>query len=164
MSDVYGGSDGLRPGRPGERWRNMTSDTWWQLVSSLRAPCHVCLRLHGQLSPRPWPIPLHPHCECEQLAVRPGELAPIEARTPVQTVRRLSAAAREGLLGADVMRLVGAGLVTLEDVVGTDETGWLLLAFTELVRRHRLSVDQLVAAGVGEAAARRAVDGTAGGG
>jgi hypothetical protein len=62
-------SDGLG-GRAGERWRNTTDDTWYQLVSSLRKPCAVCLRRHGRISSRPWPIPFHPHCECEQLEIR----------------------------------------------------------------------------------------------
>ena len=39
-------SDGLG-GRPGERWRNMTDDIWYQLVSSLRKPCAACLRRHA---------------------------------------------------------------------------------------------------------------------
>ena len=69
-------SDGLG-GPPGTRWRNMTDDTWYQLVSSLRKPCAACLRLHGRVSPRPWPLPLHPHCECEQWEIAPGAEAPL---------------------------------------------------------------------------------------
>ncbi len=59
--DLVTGSDGLG-GPPGTRWRNRTDDTWYQLVSSLRKPCAVCLRRHGRISPRPWPLPFHPHC------------------------------------------------------------------------------------------------------
>jgi hypothetical protein len=66
MADIIPRSDGLG-GRPGTRWRNPTNATWYQLVGSLRKPCADCLRRHGRVSPRPWPIPFHPHCECEQL-------------------------------------------------------------------------------------------------
>ena len=37
-------SDGLG-GPPGTRWRNLTGDTWYQLVGSLRQPGAACLRL-----------------------------------------------------------------------------------------------------------------------
>jgi hypothetical protein len=67
--------DGLG-GPPGTRRRNPTDDTWYQLVGSLRQPCAARLRLHGRVSPRPWPIPLHPHCECEQWEVALGAEAP----------------------------------------------------------------------------------------
>ena len=53
-------SDGLG-GRPGDRWWNLTDDTWYQLVASLRKSCTVCVRRHGRISPRPWPIPFHLH-------------------------------------------------------------------------------------------------------
>ena len=64
-------SDGLG-GRVGDRWRNMTDDTWYQLVASLRKSCAVCVRRHGRISPRPWPIPFHLHCECTQFPIIPG--------------------------------------------------------------------------------------------
>ena len=75
-NDLVTGSEGLG-GPPGTRWRNLTDDTWYQLVGSLRKPCAACLRLHGRVSPRPWPLPLHPHCECEQWEVAPGAEAPL---------------------------------------------------------------------------------------
>jgi hypothetical protein len=37
IDDLVTGSDGLG-GPAGTRWRNMTDDTWYQLVSSLRKP------------------------------------------------------------------------------------------------------------------------------
>jgi hypothetical protein len=76
---------GFSPGRPGERYRNTSRDTHYQLVSSLRKPCASCLRRHGRILARPWPIPLHPNCQCDQLAILPGWDSPIESRTPLQT-------------------------------------------------------------------------------
>ena len=57
---------------PGTRWVNPTNTVWYQLVSSLRNPCPLCLARHGHVSPRPWDIPYHEHCECEQIEVPPG--------------------------------------------------------------------------------------------
>ena len=74
-------SDGLG-GPPGDARRNLTDDTWYQLVSSLRKPCAACLRPHGRISPRPWPIPFHEYCECEQLEVPPVPRPRSSSATP----------------------------------------------------------------------------------
>ena len=52
--------------------------------------------------------------------------------------------------------MLKAKLVTIEDVVGT-AAGWTLPGFIDLVKLRGLTVPQLVAAGVAEPAARRAV-------
>ncbi len=92
-------SDGLG-GRPGERWRNMTGDIWYQLVSSLRKPCAACLRRHARISPRPWGLPFHPHCECEQLEVPPGAQAPIEFRNAGGLAEAMPVGGQVELVGA----------------------------------------------------------------
>jgi len=145
----------MAPGPPGARWRNLTGHTWYQWVSDLIKPCARCLRRHGRLFPRAQGK-LHPNCRCHELAVEPGAVAPIQARAPMQVARLIPESGLESMLGADTMRVVRAGLVPLSAVIGDDETGWLLLAFTELVRRRGLSYSQLVGAGVDAATARRA--------
>ena len=97
--DLLIDSDGLG-GRPGTRWRNMTDDIWYQLVSSLRKPCAACLRRHARISPRPWGIPFHPHCECEQLEVPPGALAPIEFRDAGGLAEAMPVGGQVELVGA----------------------------------------------------------------
>ncbi len=148
------GSDGLG-GRPGDRWRNHTSDVWYQLVSSLRKPCAACIRKHGRILPRPWPIPIHPHCECDQIAIPPGADAPIEFRRPDQLVTRLDVAAQKNLVGDSILKLVDAGVVRWADVVGDED--FSLLTFAELVKRSGLTVEVLERAGIDPAAAERAV-------
>jgi hypothetical protein len=146
-------SDGLG-GRLGERWRNNTSLTWYQVLSSLRDPCPDCIERHGRISVRPWPLPFHMHCECEQLEIPPGQEAPIESRSPADLIARVDAAARPRLLGADVARLLEAGLVGYADVVAE---GWRYATLEELARKKELTLEQLRRSGVAEGVARRAV-------
>ena len=146
-------SDGLS-GPPGERWRNRTDDTWYQLVSSLRKPCAVCLRRHGRISPRPWPIPFHPHCECAQLPIVPGAEAPIEFRSPAGLAAAMPVGGQVELVGPLNWLIRSAGLVSWDDLFDSNGDP---RDFDQVVRRKKLTVPQLVAAGVAEGVARRAV-------
>ena len=171
-------SDGLG-GPPDTRWRNRTDDTWYQLVSSLRKPCAVCLRRHGRVAPQPGPIPFHPHCECEQLEIPAGAQAPIEFRS----AGGLAATMPVGGHDPSGARLVGP--LNRHHKRRKEEGGrmsefrsdssfipqpssfheWDDLFdgngdprnFDQVVKRKRLTVDQLVAAGIAEGVARRAV-------
>jgi hypothetical protein len=146
-------SDGLG-GRPGERWRNMTDDTWYQLVSSLRKPCAVCLRRHGRISPRPWPIPFHPHCECEQLEIPAGAQAPIEFRSAGELAAAMPVGGQVELVGALNWLIRSAGLVSWDDLFdGNGDPR----DFDDVVRRKGLTLEQLRRAGVAEGVARRSV-------
>jgi hypothetical protein len=151
--DLVTGSDGLG-GPPGTRWRNMTDDTWYQLVSSLRKPCAACLRLHGRVSPRPWPLPLHPHCECEQWEVTPGAEAPLVFGDMPGLMPRLGGPGQVRVVGLPSWWLERAGLVGWSDLFdGNGE----VRDFDLVVRRKGLTVAQLLGAGIPEAIARRAV-------
>ena len=146
-------SDGLG-GRPGERWRNMTGDIWYQLVSSLRKPCAACLRRHARISPRPWGIPFHPHCECEQLEVPPGARAPIEFRDAGGLAEAMPVGGQVELVGALNWLIRSAGLVSWEDLFdGNGDPR----DFEDVVRRKGLTLEQLRRAGVAAGVARRAV-------
>ena len=103
---------------------------------------------------RPWPIPFHPHCECEQLEIPAGQEAPLESQTPADLIACVEASARPRLLGTDVARLLEAGLVGYADVVAE---GWRYATLEELVRKKGLTLEQLRRAGVAEDEARRAV-------
>jgi hypothetical protein len=137
IDDLVVGSDGLG-GRPGERWRNMTDVTWYQLVSSLRKPCAVCLRRHGRISPRPWPIPFHPHCQCEQLEIPAGREAPIEFRSAGELAAAMPVGGQVELVGALNRLIRSAGLVSWEDLFdGNGDPR----EFDDVVRRKGLTVD-----------------------
>jgi hypothetical protein len=153
MADMLPGSNGLG-GVPGTRWRNPTSGTWYQLVSSLRKPCADCLRHHGRVRPRPWPIPFHPHCECEQLDVAPGAEAPLLFGDMPGLMPRLSSPGQVRVVGLPSWWLQRAGLVTWSDLF--DPSGEVR-DFDRVVRAKHLTIEQLVAARIPEAIARRAV-------
>ena len=132
-------SDGLG-GRPGERWRNMTDDIWYQLVSSLRKPCAACLRRHARISPRPWGLPFHPHCECEQLEVPPGARAPIEFRSAGELAEAMPVGGQVELVGALNWLIRSAGLVSWSDLF---DEGGDPRDFEQVVRRKGLTLEQL---------------------
>jgi hypothetical protein len=148
-------SDGLG-GRAGERWRNMTDDTWYQWVSSLLKPCAVCLRRHGRLFPR-LPERPHPNCQCDFLAVPPGREAPIEFRSAGELAAAMPVGGHDPsgarLVGALNWLIRSAGLVSWEDLF--DEAGDPR-DFDDVVRRKGVTLEQLRRAGVAEGVARRA--------
>jgi hypothetical protein len=144
--------DGLG-GPPGTRWRNRTGATWYQLVGSLRKPCAACLRLHGRVSPRPWPIPLHPHCECEPWEVAPGAEAPLVFGDMAGLMPRLGGPGQVRVVGLPSWWLERAGLVGWSDLFdGNGE----VRDFDLVVRRKALTLEPLRRAGVAGDVARRA--------
>lgn len=155
-------SDGLSPGAPGAVWRNHTSWTWFQWVSSLRKPCRTCIRRHGRLFPRSQGK-AHPACQCSELPVPPGAAAPLAGASPATVFGRIPAPGQIDLVGQDVHRLYRAGLVKVTDLVGTPEHPWPLPTLAQLAASKRLTAAQLVAAGVDAGAAARAVGPLAGG-
>jgi hypothetical protein len=131
----------------------MTGDTWYQLVSSLRKPCAVCLRRHGRISPRPWPLPFHAHCQCEQLEVPAGAEAPIEFRSAGGLAEAMPVGGQVELVGALNWLIRSAGLVSWDDLFdGNGDPR----EFEEVVRRKGLTLEPLRRAGVAEGVARRA--------
>jgi hypothetical protein len=70
--------------------------------------------------------------------------------------RRIPTPGRIELVGQDVHRLYRTGLVSAGDMVGTPENPWPLPSLCDLVARKRLTVSQLVGAGVDEASAHQA--------
>jgi hypothetical protein len=154
MIAMQDGAAGGLGGRAGERWRNWTQDTWYQLVGSLRKPCADCLRRHGRVSPRPWPVPFHPHCECEQLEVAAGAEAPLVFSDLPDLMPRLSGPGQVRVVGLPSWWLHRSGLVSWSDLFdGNGE----VLDFDLVVKRKGLSLDQLLGAGIPESLAHRSV-------
>ena len=103
-------------GPAGTRWKNWSGDTWYQLQASLRHSCPVCVRRHGRILSRPWPTPFHLHCECTQLPILPGALAPMPFLGPEAIASLLTVAGRASLVGASNLLLREAGLVSWSDL------------------------------------------------
>ena len=88
---------------------------------------------------------LHPNCECRDVAIPPGASSPEPACDPPAVVAALAPQDLPKLLGADVARLVRAGLVPVGETVRDD---WSLVPLALLARRLRLTAEQLLSAGV----------------
>ena len=58
-------------GQPGTYWYNDTGHVLYQLIPAFVNTCGVCLQFTYAIS-GPWPIPLHKHCRCRQVAIAPG--------------------------------------------------------------------------------------------
>lgn len=141
-------------GRTGERWKNWTGDTWYQLVATLRTTCPVCLRRHGRVSPRPWPVPFHPRCECAVFPVLPGAVAPVSFASAPLLAAMMPAGGQVELVGQLNWLLRSAKLVSWDDLFdGNGDPR----DFAEVVRRRGLTLEQLRRAGTAEGVARRAV-------
>ena len=121
---------------------------------SLRKPCAVCLRRHGRMSPRPWPLPLHPHCECEQWESRPVPEAPLfrrHARSDAAAQRSRSGPGWWACRAGGWSRPAWWAGRTCSTVMARSRD------FDLVVRSKGLTVAQLLGAGIPEAIARRAV-------
>lgn len=141
-----------RDGVPGEHWWNLTPDVWWQWTVAPGC-CELCLRLDAQMV-RDLKPPLHPRCRCQVERVRPWEWAP----RPFATFRDKVYQAIRGGWGADLFSLstflvVKAGLAKLDELI----EGERILDLAEVVGKKKLSVDQLVAAGLNPPVASKAV-------
>ena len=146
-------SDGLA-GRPGERWRNMTGDIWYQLVSSLRKPCAVCLRRHARSRRGPGGSRSTRIASASSSRSRPVPGPRSSSATPAGWPRRCRSAARSSWSGALNWLIRSAGLVSWDDLFDGDGDP---REFDDVVRRKGLTVEQLRRAGVAEGVARRAV-------
>jgi hypothetical protein len=141
-------------GEPGTVFTNGTAWVQWQFLASLWHTCGTCLGYHTRVSPQPWPIPIHPGCRCRSVPIVPGGDAPEPFIDRAQLFRALprdrQAVAVGGLV---VLRLLDHGLAAWEDVVTPERVRdvW------EVVRRRKLTVEQLVKAGIPRFRAEAAV-------
>jgi hypothetical protein len=111
------------------------------------------MSLHTAISRTPWPIPQHSWCACWESEVYPGD----EAWPFVDFsdhLKSLTNDQKEGALGRSLWRLVVLGVVDWEDVVMADR----IRSLAEVVKRNRLTVEDLVDAGIPRATAQRAVN------
>ena len=94
------------------------------------------------ISPRPWLLPFHPHCECAQLPIIPGAEAPIEFRSAGGLAAAMPVGGQVEFIGPLNWLIRSAGLVSWEDL---SQTGGDPRDFGQVIRRNRLAVPQFVA-------------------
>jgi hypothetical protein len=141
-----------KDGIPGEYPFNLTPDVWWQWTVAPGC-CELCLRLDSQLV-RELKPPLHPRCKCTAVRVPPHTWAPRPFRSFAEKVRSANWPWQVDLLGVSKLVLVKAKLVTLEELIEGDR----ILDLAEVAGKKKLSVDQLVAAGINPPVAATAVN------
>lgn len=142
----------IHSGEPGERWFNNTSLVWWQNFSSLVNVCGACLQRHGQIAEY-WGLPYHRKCRCYVKPIAPGAYG-----EPFVNYREILDAADESqhqkAVGMGNWRLIQANVVKWEDVV----TSQRVRPLHEVVAREKLTVVEMVGAGVDRRAAQEAYD------
>lgn len=129
-------------GDPGTAWTNSTATCQWQLIVNWRNSCGRCVQYDRQIAVA-WGIPFHYGCVCRSLPVWPGETAQpfVDFREKIQTLDPIE---QSRVMGRSNLTLVQAGVLTWDDVI----TRSRILDLHESVAKHRLTVDQMVKAGV----------------
>jgi hypothetical protein len=89
------------------------------------------------VSPRPWPLPFHPYCECEQLEVPPGADAPLVFTELPELMPRLSGPGQVRVVGLPSWWLHQAGLVSWSDL--SSSGAWRLIRRVERKEAERIA-------------------------
>ncbi len=146
--------DIIWPGDPGTSWTNDGTTVAYQFFCSfLATSCDYCMSLDTAIKLTPWPIPQHDHCACWEEEIFPGDDS-AEFGDFRDKLRIMSDANQKDALGHSLWRLIRSGLVAFEDVVTPDR----IRSLAEVVSRYRLTVQEMVNAGVSRAVAERAAN------
>jgi hypothetical protein len=140
-------------GTPGITWKNTTGKVRWQALVNWRNSCGTCIQNDHAISTSKWPFPLHPRCMCAQLPIYPGKegLPFVDFRAEIDA---LPAHRRADVIGKAALALIDNHVLRWPDVVNKDR----IKTLHELVAKHKLTVERMVAAGVDRRTAQRAFD------
>ena len=128
-------------GPPGTRHLNEGTKPLFQLIADWKKPNGSCIQFDHVLA-RYWNIPFHTGCRCTQVPIRPGE----QSRPFVDFRAKLAELPfeqRARAIGAGNLKLFEAGVVNWEDIVTRSRVRDL----TQVLDRHKLTVERMVAAG-----------------
>jgi hypothetical protein len=140
-------------GEPGTVWTNDTPFVQYQFVASLINTCGMCLQYHLQIT-RLWGIPLHRGCNCHQVLIRREAVAPHAFCDYRELLDRMPADQKVKCIGGACYRLLKEGLATWGDIV----TPGRVRTLEQVVARNKLTIRQMVDAGVQPGIARRAYE------
>jgi hypothetical protein len=137
-------------GDPGTCWANSTDKAWYQLKPDFKACCGLCWQYGGHISGS-WGIPFHNGCLCIQRPIWPGEVSdPFFDQS--ELLSSMSPEQQDALIGRNSWCLLAAGLVRWSDVV----TSSRVREFVEVMDREKISIPQMISAGIPEAEAKAA--------
>lgn len=136
-------------GKPGEAFKNDTTQILYQFICSLSNTCGACFQYHLKIA-KWWPR-LHRGCNCRSEPVYPGAKARayedyrviLDSMPPDQ---------QKAAVGASCWRLIESGVVKWDDVVTSSRVRLL----REVVSLKNLDVATMVKAGVKPDVARQA--------
>lgn len=139
-------------GSPGEVYTNTGDRILYQFHCQFGHSCGVCISYHMAIGTS-FPIPLHRGCNCTQTPIFPGQSGEpfVDFR---EMIRELPPAEQAAVMGRSNLQLVESGVVKYEDVV----TRTRVRDLREVVSRGKLSVEEMVDAGVGRRQAERAYE------
>ena len=137
-------------GEPGTVWTNQTEKVQYQLIVNWHNSCGLCIQYDHAIGPL-WPTPFHHGCRCRQRIIFPGKSAEpfVDFRAKID---QLDKTQRARVIGVASLRLVESGTVQWADVVGKNR----IRTLQEVVAREKLSVEQMVKAGVQRKTAEKA--------
>lgn len=142
---------GAISGEPGERWTNDTGKMRYQLRVSFANSCGQCIQYAGQISTY-WNVPFHRNCNCTNVPVPPGGTS-----QPFvdywKEVMDLDPAQQARVVGRAALTLIEKKVISWDDVVRRSR----IRTLAEVAAEKRLTVPQMVKAGVPEGVARKAV-------
>ena len=137
-------------GTPGTTWTNTTGKVQYQLLVTWENSCGLCIQYDRAIGPL-WPTPFHRGCRCRQKPVWAGNES-----DPFVDFRKklldLDPGQQARVIGRSNLKLVEAGVVKWSDVV----TPARIRSLREVVSRGKLSVAELLDAGVTKKAAEAA--------
>lgn len=137
-------------GEPGDAYENDTGRVVFQLIVSWHNSCGLCIQHDHQVGDF-WPLGFHRGCLCRQVPILPGMTAQpfVDYRAKIQAV---SPSQQAVIMGRSNLAMVESGLVDWSDVV----TPSRIRSLREVASRKRLTVDQMVGAGVTRSRAEEA--------
>jgi hypothetical protein len=140
-------------GTPGERWENTTGKVRFQLLVSWQNSCGRCIQWDRAISTSKWPTPFHRLCACKQIPIYPGKegLPFVDFR---EEIDKLPEYRKHHIIGKAALRLVEKHVLRWPDVVTANR----IKPISEIVAKHTLTVEKMVAAGVDRRMAQWAFD------
>jgi GNAT superfamily N-acetyltransferase len=143
----------IHNGDPGTYFVNETEKPLYQFAVSGINTCAVCWQFDAKLA-RFWPLPIHHGCRCRQSVCKPGQRAERPFIDYQEAVQKLDRPQQAAVMGRAKFTLWQSGVIDWKDAV----TPGRVRTLAEVVANKRLTIEQMVRAGVSPSIAKQAYD------
>ena len=137
-------------GPPGEVWISNSERVLYQMIPSFHKDSGACVQYATCLGVF-WPIPICHGCDCRQIAIKPGGRS-LPFVDYLEEIKKLSLDQKHAMMGKGNWEIFEAGLASWSDVV----TSARVREFHEVMDRKKLTIPEMVRAGVPEEDAKAA--------